>query len=530
MKSTTASDDGDLLLDLALDLTAALSSEDRHRRLVEAVRRMLPCDAAALLRLDGDALVPVATHGLAPETMGRRFARDEHPRLDAICRADGPTAFPPDSALPDPFDGLLLGDADATHHVHACLGAPLRVEGTLVGVLTADAADPRAFEGVDARTFRTLAALAGATMRTSALIDALRSEAQREARVARDLLADDEQRRGGELLGASAAIVRLRDEIALVGATGFPVLVTGETGTGKELVARGLHAASRRADRPLLYVNCAALPESVAESELFGHVRGAFTGADRDRAGKLEVADGGTLLLDEVGELPASVQPKLLRALQSGEIQRVGSDRTLRVDVRILAATNRDLEAEVAAGRFRADLFHRLHVYRIRVPPLRERLDDVPLLAGWFSDATARRLGTGPVRWSAAARAALAGAAWPGTVRELEHRVQAAVLRASAGVRRGDPVVVEARHLGDDLVAPREAASAPETPAGGAAGSGGARTLREATEAFQRRAIATAVAAAGGNWAAAARTLGVHRSNLHHLARRLGIATPGPRR
>ncbi len=168
----------------------------------------------------------------------------------------------------------------------------------------------------------------------------------------------------------------------------------GETGVGKELVARQIHEISARSQEALIQVNCAALPESIAESELFGHVAGAFTGAVRDRTGKFEIAHGGTLVLDEIGELPPVLQPKLLRALQQGEIQRVGSDRSIRVDVRVIAATNRNLQSEVAEGRFRPDLYHRLAVYPIHVPPLRERREDIPLLAAHFLDVwTARDLG-----------------------------------------------------------------------------------------------------------------------------------------
>ncbi len=190
----------------------------------------------------------------------------------------------------------------------------------------------------------------------------------------------------------------LRREIELVARSDFTVLVLGETGVGKELVVRAIHAASGRRDGPMLYLNCAALPETLADSELFGHTKGSFTGAGRDRAGKFEVADDGTLFLDEVGELPLSIQAKLLRAIQEGEIQRVGSDKTIHVDVRMLAATNRNLEAEVKNGRFRADLFHRLNTYPLKVPPLRARKEDIPLLAGYFCERIQRRLGLGPVR------------------------------------------------------------------------------------------------------------------------------------
>jgi anaerobic nitric oxide reductase transcription regulator len=250
-------------------------------------------------------------------------------------------------------------------------------------------------------------------------------------------------------------------------------------------------------------------------------VRGAFTGAEQSRPGKLEVADKGTLLLDEIGELPLSIQPKLLRALQEGEVQRVGADRSLRVDVRVVAATNRDIEREVAEGRFRADLFHRLNVYRLAVPPLRERRSDIPLLAGHFCDEARARLGVGPVRLTKAARELLAGGAWPGNVRELENTVFRMVLQASRGVPRGAPVVVKPAHLGVDVAAAPE--PAPREDDAEKAAPAAAGPLNEQVDAFQRGLIERAVAQADGNWAAAARSLGMHRSNLHHLAKRLGL-------
>jgi anaerobic nitric oxide reductase transcription regulator len=539
--------DLDAVLSIARDLTASLASSDRYRRLLDAVRSVIPCEAATLLRLEGATLVPLAAHGLVPEILGRRFPRTDHPRLDLICRSEAPVRFPPDSSLPDPFDGLLLGDPSARHPIHACLGCPLRVEGRLVGALTADARDGRAFDHLDDRLVSFLAALAGAAMRTSELIDRLERAARHQGEVARDLLRDFWQRQGGELLGTSPAIERLRTEIGIVAKSSLPVLITGETGVGKELVARAIHAQSDRKDAPLLYVNCAALPESVAESELFGHVRGAFTGAVADRPGKLEVADGGTLLLDEIGELPSSIQPKLLRALQHGEVQRVGADRALLVDVRILAATNRDLVQEVEAGRFRADLFHRLNVYPIHVPPLRERRGDIPILAGYHGDEMRRRLGTEPIRLAPDAREALLSHSWPGNVRELENVIARAALRAAAAVPRGQPIILAARDLGPEFSSPPGAGAQAPLPAG-AAGSGApdhgplrdspdagpaasilahilsaSRGYRSAVDAFERALIEETVRRHEGNWAAAARALGLHRSNLHRLAKRLGL-------
>jgi len=513
----------DAFVSIALDLTASFASEDRYRRLLEAVRRAVPADAACLMRTDGETLVPLAAHGLAPEAMGRRYELRDHPRLDVIARSDAPVVFPPDSPLPDPFDGLVEDDPDALEHIHACIGCPLHADGELIGVLTVDALDPHAFDDVDLEVLSALGALAGAAMRTSHLIDALEESSRRLGLVARDLVRDASDR-GGGLIGTSAAMDRVRHEISLVARTDMPVLITGETGTGKELVARAIHAASDRAEEPLIYVNCAALPESVAESELFGHVRGAFTGAERDRPGKFEVAHRGTLLLDEVGELPLSIQAKLLRALQEGEIQRVGADRVLRVDVRVLAATNRDLEREVATGRIRADLYHRLNVYPLHVPPLRERQSDVALLAGHFCDRARARLGLGPVRLDARARTRLRAYPWPGNVRELENIISRAVLRASASVPRGDAVILSSSELGRDFhVAGALPTVTDDVHSEDSAEDSAARALSERVDAFRRREIRHAVEAAGGNWSAAARSLGMHRSNLHNLAKRLNL-------
>jgi anaerobic nitric oxide reductase transcription regulator len=515
----------DALLSIAVDLTAALASQDRLDRLLEAVRRSIPCNAAAVLELVGDDLVPRAIFGLAPEVMGRRFARREHPRLDVVVARCAPVRFPADSALPDPYDGLLLANPDATRDVHACLGLPL-VEGErVIGVLTADALEPGAFDDLDQGFLQMLGALAGAALHTGRIIEAVEIASRHHQEVAHVLQRDAALRDGGtQILGTSIEIQRVRQDIELVAPSDFAVLITGETGVGKELVARAIHQHSRRSEQPLIYVNCAALPETIVESELFGHLRGAFTGAIADRAGKFEIADAGTLFLDEIGELPLGVQPKLLRALQEGEIQRVGSDRPRRVDVRVVAATNRDLAQEVDAGRFRPDLFHRLNMYPIRVPPLRERRSDIPLLAGFFLDLYRRRLGLGPVRLDEPARLALAAADWPGNVRELEHLLGRAVLRASAGARREAPIVIGRVHLQLDppsLQAPPAEPSPAREPAAALPFDG--MTLREAVEATKRAMVLRAVEQHGGNWAAAARSLGMARSNLHHMADRLGL-------
>jgi anaerobic nitric oxide reductase transcription regulator len=508
------------LLSIAQDLTASLAAEDRYARLLAALRRMIPCDAACLLRLEeGDELRPVAGHGLAPEALARRYHRGEEPRLDVILGSHEPVHFPDDSPLPDPFDGMLDVDKGGQLHVHACLGCRLTCGDEVVGALTADALDARAFDGLDLTLVAMLGALAGAALRTSALVDTLEAQASHQEQVARELQRSASVSRGMEIIGTSPPVVRMRRDIEVAAGSDLPVLITGETGVGKELVARAVHAGSPRSEEALIQVNCAALPDSLAESELFGHVRGAFTGATRDRAGKFEIADGGTLFLDEIGELPAALQPKLLRVLQDGEVQRVGSDRALRVDVRILAATNRDLEAAVRKGRFRADLFHRLAVYPIHVPPLRDRREDIAMLAAHFIDRARQRLGVSRVRLDEEAREALRAADWPGNVRELRNVISRGVLRAAAGRDTSAGVQVTLEQL--DVRPTLETAPAPETKVGEEASR--SRSLRDRVELFRRQEILAAVRRNGGNWAAAARELEMHRSNLHNMARRLGL-------
>jgi anaerobic nitric oxide reductase transcription regulator len=511
------------LLEIARDLTASLAAEDRYSRFLAAVHRVIPFDAACLLRLDGEELVPLAGYGLRAGALTRRYRRDEHPRLDVILRSGQPVRFAPDSPLADPFDGELETDPHALRHIHACFGCSLTEGGTVVGALTADALSPSAFDHLDLPYFATIGALAGAAVRTTALIDALERRVTHRGNVMRELQRTAAASSGGMLLGHSPALQRLRDEIALVAGSDLAVLITGETGVGKELVATLVHETSARADEALIHVNCAALPVSIAESELFGHVAGAFTGAGRDRAGKFEVAHGGTLFLDEIGELPLELQPKLLRALQQGEIQRLGSDRPHRVNVRVIAATNRNLAREVEKGTFRADLYHRLAVFPIRVPSLVERRDDIPVLATHFIDLTRRRLGLGPVRLSDDARHRLQQANWPGNVRELENVVSRAVLRASAGRDPGAGLSIEGDHLAEAGLS-RPIAAAHAAPESEPSAEYQARLpLRERTKAFERQAILDAVARNQGNWASAARELGLDRSNLHHLAGRLGL-------
>jgi DNA-binding NtrC family response regulator len=307
------------------------------------------------------------------------------------------------------------------------------------------------------------------------------------------------------IVGRSAAITRLREQITRAGLAPFPVLIEGESGVGKELVARAIHRESTRRLRGCVAINCAALSDDLFESEVFGHARGAFTGAQTERAGLFEQADGGTLFLDEVAELSPRAQAKLLRTLQEGEVRRLGENHTRRVDVRVIAASNRRLEDAAAAGSFRRDLLFRLTVIRIAVPPLRERREDIPLVAGHYWNSAAARSGARSVL-TPAAIARLSEYDWPGNVRELQNVIAALVVHVPRGR-------VGSEHV-EALVG--RASTPEETGASGA-------SLEFARQAFERQFIATALARAGGRHGAAARQLGISRQGLAKLMKRLGI-------
>ena len=251
----------------------------------------------------------------------------------------------------------------------------------------------------------------------------------------------------GEIIGESAALRRTLVQIEAVAETPASVLILGESGVGKEMVARAIHTKSKRVDKPLVKVNCASIPKDLFESEFFGHIRGAFTGAHQDRVGRLQLADGGTLFLDEIGEIPMSQQGKLLRALQEGEFERVGDDKTIKVDVRIVAATNRNLMDEIKAGRFREDLYYRLSVFPVEVPPLRERIDDVVPLALHFLEKICREFGRDSLRLTQRQAELLKKEPWPGNIRELKNVIERAVISSTGNRLRldieGTPVANE---------------------------------------------------------------------------------------
>ena len=425
------------------------------------------------------------------------LARSGAEALGLVDRAD---AVVTDFAMPE-MDGMELLRA-----VHE------RDDSLPVILLTAHGSERLAVRAIKAGAYEYVTKPFDVDEMTMALERAL------EARVLRlrNRQLTAEQAIGRRIVGDSPAIRHLLDATARVAPRDITVLVSGETGTGKELIGSLIHAQSRRAAGPLVRFNCSALPAELAEAELFGHTRGAFTGATQARAGYFAEASRGTLVLDEVGELPLGVQAKLLRALQEGEIQPVGSGHTEKVDVRIVACTNRDLATEMRAGRFREDLYYRLAVVELLVPPLRDRREDIPALAQEFARRYAERFDIEHVYLSPALVARLQAGDWPGNVRQLENAVARAVAMSGGG------------ELGPDAL-PAAVPGAPAPPAPDHAAEPAspvddALTLREQIDALERSVIARTMTAVHGNQSEAARRLGISRNTLTDRLRRYGIA------
>ncbi|MES1173106.1 MAG: sigma-54 dependent transcriptional regulator [Myxococcales bacterium] len=315
---------------------------------------------------------------------------------------------------------------------------------------------------------------------------------------------------GRRMVGEAPAMRRLLDAVERIAEKDVTVLIRGETGTGKELVAALLHARSKRVKGPFVRFNCAAIPAELAESQLFGHVKGAFTGATGAAQGFFSEAHGGTIVLDEVGELPPNVQAALLRALQDGEIQRVGSSRVEKVDVRIIASSNRDLEAEAKAGRFRSDLYYRLAVVELTVPPLRERRSDIPALAEEFARRYGDKFGLAQLRLAPELLARLAVASWPGNVRQLENTIARLAALSLGGLIEAEAFEASSSRTG-------------EPPALDVGTAELGPSLREQVEAFERNLVARALESAGGNQSEAARRLATSRATLMDKLKKYGL-------
>ncbi|HIF9446643.1 TPA: nitric oxide reductase transcriptional regulator NorR [Photobacterium damselae] len=473
---------------------------------------ILGCDAAALLLYRQDRLIPVATVGLNQDVMGRQFKLSEHPRFEIVAKVQDLICFHAADELPDPFDGLLLNCPEP--HIHACLGLPLLYGREFIGVLSLEALQPNYFHRFSQDSLRVL-------MSTFALaLYCYQQQQLLEVQVFGGKSKPISKQMVKEMVGESDAIQQLKHSIQVVAQSELNVLIEGETGVGKELVAEKIHRYSNRNQQPMVYLNCAALPENLAESELFGHIKGAFTGAIQNRKGKFEQADGGTLFLDEIGELSLNLQAKLLRVLQYGDLQRLGDDQHRVVDVRVIAATNKRLAQAVQDQTFRADLYHRLSVYPIEVPPLRDRQSDIVLLAGYFLELSRCRLGLSVLRLAPSCLPLLEQYSWPGNIRELEHQLRRAALiaRSEQGI---DYVTIQPEYF-NFTQQPSVTEKTRQAPKRGdkvtIVGS-----LRENTDQFQRQLIEQQLTGLQGNWAKTAQALQLDRANLHRLAKRLGL-------
>ena len=449
---------------------------------------------------------------------------DGHARLTLSACLDGAICATPAASLPSDYRdeqllqfclcqnrALTLEELDASLHATGFLPASLKpwrsllcqplldAQGQLGGLLVSASRQRRAFAGVGA----PLAELGGFVIDQARLMrraEAARAEPPAAQPASRPATAGNAY----GLVGDSAGMRRVCQLIGKVLHVPISVLVRGETGTGKELVARAIHEHGSRRSRPFVVQNCAAMPENLLESELFGYRKGAFSGADRDHRGLFDAADGGTLFLDEIGDMPLSLQAKLLRVLQEGEVRPLGSTRTHRVDVRIVAASHRDLLQEVAEGRFREDLFYRLASFPIELPPLRERGDDLPQLARHFTDQACAYLQRSPCRWSDEALTALSGHDFPGNVRELRALIERAVLLCEGNELRPE-------HLNLGIATRRDSL-----------------TLRERLEQVERTLVLDCLRRTGGNQSQAARELGLPRRTLLYRMERLGIAPVRP--
>jgi transcriptional regulator with GAF, ATPase, and Fis domain len=398
----------------------------------------------------------------------------------------------------------------------SCLSVPLLFCEEVGGVLCFAKRQPGWYDGADVEIAQAIAAQVVVALQHQRIAEEQthRAHAEGRARQLEQRLTSLRQALGDRygfdrILGRAPALKEALTRAAKVAPTETTVLLTGESGTGKELVARALHYGSPRAEGPFLAVNCAALPETLVEAELFGHEKGAFTGADKQKPGRFELAAGGTLFLDEVADLPLPAQAKLLRVLQEREYQRVGGTATLQADVRLITATNRDLVQAVAAGTLREDLFYRLNVFRVHLPPLRERGEDILLLAEHFVRELGARIGRGEPGLSRDAQELLRAYPWPGNIRELANAVERALILAEGGL-------LTAAHFGLDAAKDRR----PE----GASGQAAEPAAPEALGALERRAILAALEQTQGNKTRAAAILGITRTKLHTRLKRFGLA------
>jgi two-component system, NtrC family, response regulator HydG len=483
------------LLRIGVDLQAVHSTESIARRLLELTLETIPAERAALLLMDAGTADPTASFALdrrgstatfpVSRTLVERVLTDRSALLanDVLQEAGE-------------WDGV---ESVVKAQLQSLLAAPLTGSEGPQGVLYLDSREPGTrFDERHLDLLTAAAGIAAAALANARLLEWLRGENQRM-----------EEAFDSDVVGESPRVKEVIRLLTKAAATDSTVLLLGESGTGKEVAARAIHKCSRRSSRPFIPINCATLSETLLASELFGHEKGAFTGAVERKTGKIEAAEGGTLFLDEIGEMPTELQAKLLRVLQEREYERVGGTRTLRADVRVVAATNRDLERAIRDKSFREDLFYRLNVIPVTLPPLRERPEDVQLLASHFAAKFSQQLGRRTAGFTPEARACLLRYGWPGNVRELANAIERALV------------------LGDgELIRPEDL---PETvlEAGPAVSAGPVGTYHDSVNAFKRRLILDALAQAGGNVTRAAERLDLNPTYLHRLMRNFDLKERG---
>ncbi len=446
----------------------AIQPESRQQMLTKALaslNRLVPHDLAAVLELDQGVLRVLAAHGSLsnPQVRNHRLLLSEFPSIQRALETRRPVVLEEhdhSDGEGDPYDGVV-----DLPHGHSCMVVPLYSADRTLGLMTFDRTVCGTYDETTvalADVYGQIISLAFLYAEQADLLDRYRQRLDERNRVL-------SQSAGGPCTAVdklarsrSGVMVNLGHQAQQVARTTAPVLIQGETGTGKEVMAQAIHCWSDRADQPLLTLNCAAIPETLIESELFGHVKGAFSGADKARPGRFLAANGGTLLLDEIGDMPLQAQAKLLRVLQEGTFQPVGSDRTVKVDVRILASTHRDLEQAVAEGQFREDLMYRLNVFPLYIPSLRDRAEDIVPLAESILEQMHRRTGRGPWELTTAARRELETQEWPGNIRQLVNALERATILkprgkldlphvAVPGARRRLPAAaVEEKDCGDE--------------------------------------------------------------------------------
>jgi two-component system, NtrC family, response regulator HydG len=474
-----------LLLRISQAIQSAQTLEALERQLLELLFEALPAEHGAIL---------LSSTGGEPFDSAFAWHRSGYARRSVHVSPEISK-----QVIQDRMAMLALSSAETTGPPRRVIAVPLVCLEQIEGLLYLEAGDAGvSFDEGHLELVSAVGAIAGVAIHNLLRVEELRTENQR---------LQEEIRIEHDMVGESEAMREIHRFIARVAGTSSTVLIGGESGTGKELVARAIHRNSPRAGQAYIAINCAALTESLLEDELFGHERGAFTGAIGMKKGKFEVADGGTLFLDEVGELAPSLQAKLLRVLQHSEFERVGGTRSLRVDVRIIAATNRNLEAAARAGSFRQDLFFRLNVIPVTMPPLRERREDIPLLAVYFVEKSSQKVKRKVTGISPKAREWMLQYDWPGNVRELENAIERAVVLGAS-----------------DMILPEDLPEAVLESAGGEPSPpGAANNYQEALLEAKRRVIREALERAGGVYTEAAKLLDIHPNYLHRLVKSLRL-------